>query len=449
MTTTTSSLGKKVFSNTVFAIADLILAKIGTTAVFVLLVRTLSSSDIAAVGIGMGYLVIVAYIDVSPIRVLLRDYPTVARDQVERDRLLTALFVFWVLQTCVILPISFGINVLVLKRLEVPGLTFLFFGMTIDFIALTFQDWLKLVFYTDFQQALATKIGFFFASARLACYGLLILSPSLANYTWILIFTALANCLLWGILFQRRFHYRPIFYREIPAVIWRSLAGYGLWDHLNRMAIDTLFTIDTVVLSWFGALREISNYTIALKFTSLLFLIPMQVHRSLQVMLSNLSDGKKQTVAVSTFLKINTIFSGAQMLVVLVAGGWLIHLLFGIDTDREVIEYTLIIAAGVTIMNLGWPLISVINNYCSLRDAFLRVFLPSLVAGLGIYIVTAMKWGAIGVAYGNIAIYSILVAGLVRFSMKRLPFEIEWRLITREEKKVLRGLLKELFRDRG
>src|SRR5690606_41948215 len=54
----------------------------------------------------------------------------------------------------------------------------LFFALTIDFMAISFQDWLKLVFYTDFQQTLATKISFLFSTLRLLSYGILLISTS-------------------------------------------------------------------------------------------------------------------------------------------------------------------------------------------------------------------------------------------------------------------------------
>ena len=155
------SFGRKVITNTTFALADLLLAKISTTVAFILLVRLLHQSDIALIGIGMGYIVLIAYLDIGPIRVLLRDYPKVSIDINKRDQLLSALFLFWVLQAVTMMLFCFGLHTFVFGKMKVEGLSFLFFGMTLDFIALTFQDWLKLIFYTDFKQSIATKISFF------------------------------------------------------------------------------------------------------------------------------------------------------------------------------------------------------------------------------------------------------------------------------------------------
>ena len=210
------------------------------------------------------------------------------------------------------------------------------------------------------------------------------------------------------------------------------------------MVIDTLFTIDTVVLSWFAfeQLQDISNYTIALKFTSLFFLIPMQLHRSLQIVLANYNEPTKQANSINAFIKVNFVVSFAQLLFVFVGGNWLIHVLFGEDIPMDVTNYTIIIALGVTLMNMSWPLMSIINNFCSLRQAFFWIFLPALAFGFSVYVWTAITWGAIGVAYGNIVIYTALALGLVIFTAKHYPFPLKLGIITEQE----RGVLHDIFR---
>src|SRR5690606_30056591 len=132
----------------------------------------------------------------------------------------------------------------------------LFFALTIDFMAISFQDWLKLVFYTDFQQTLATKISFLFSTLRLLSYGILLISTSLETYSWIVIVTAVAASVIWWQIFRRRFAYRFVWHRRSLSILSASLRSYGLWDHLNRTVKDILFTVDTVILSWFAAVRS-------------------------------------------------------------------------------------------------------------------------------------------------------------------------------------------------
>jgi hypothetical protein len=92
-------------------------------------------------------------------------------------------------------------------------------------------------------------------------------------------------------------------------------------------------------------------------------------------------------------------------------------------------------------MNFGWPLVSIINTFCSLRRAFLSTFLPAAVLGVLVYIAAGLLGGATGVAYANILVYSIVVAGLILFLRKSYRFPLELRLITSEEKSALRELI--------
>jgi O-antigen/teichoic acid export membrane protein len=309
-------------------------------------------------------------------------------------------------------------------------------------MALSFQDWLKLVFYTDFKQTLVTKISFFFSAGRLLCYGLLFFLPSLSTYAWILIVTSVLFSVVWWAIFRRRFDYHVVWGPRSLSILRSSLHSYGLWDHLNRTVIDTVFTIDTVVLSWFVAVGPISDYTIALRFTSLFFMIPMQLHLGLQVALSNYVDRSNQVAATNAFLKLGALISVLQLTFMLLFGEWLIHLLFGGDTSPAVTRYATIIAIGVTVMNVSLPLLSVINNFGSLRRVFTRVFLPLLVLGLGSYIAAARTYGAEGVAWANVVVYAVFAAALALFVARHHPFPVEWSPLTARE----RGLMRQILR---
>jgi O-antigen/teichoic acid export membrane protein len=435
-----AKLAQKIISNSGFGLLDQILYKAGTTVAFILLVRLLPPHSVIAVGVAMGYLVFIAYLEIGLTRILLRDYPQIKHSRQKRNEHFTSYLVFWCLQTGVMLLLCAGIILFVLYGLDVAGLAFLFLGMTIDFIALAFQEWIKSIFYVDLRQKVATKVGFVLTCVRLVSYGILFFSPSLDTFTWILIGNACGNCIVWGTALRRSFQFRLAFNRRIPSIIRQSLNDYALWDHLNRTAIDTLLIVDTVILSLFGLLEDIGNYAIALKVTSLLFLVPWQLSRSLQVTLANSPDDGRRRETINTFLKLNGIVSFAQLAFMMVAGSWLIQLLFGSGVNPDAVRFTIIIAVGVTVMNLGWPLVAIINNLCSLRQAFLRVYLPGLIAGGSIYISMTWGWGATGIAYGKILAYVIVVGGLITFVRRHRFWSLKMEPITLEERQLLREL---------
>jgi O-antigen/teichoic acid export membrane protein len=435
-----AKLGRRVVNNTTFAILDTIVTKAGTTAVFVALARLLPTEDLGTIGIAGGYIVLIAFLEVAPIRVLARDYPALARDQHRRDELLTALFAFWWLQALGMFIVWGVLSLTALRHVGGPAMTLVFLGVTMDFMALGFADWLKSIFYADFQQRFATKVTLAISVARLLCFGLLFLSPSLKAYGWLLIGTAVGSCTIWWLIFQRRFQYRPVVTPALPKLLRASLSEYGLWNYLGRMALNPLLLFDTVVLSWFSPLREIANYTIALRFNSLFFLVPQQLGRSLQLVLSYTPAREARADAINGFFKINALLSLAQFGVLALAGPRLMRLLFG-QIDHAAVVYAMIIGLAVGLMNFGWPLISVVNNLCSQRRAFLQLYLPSSVVGLAIYIIAAYWRGGLGVAYANIAVYGTFLAFLVRFVAREYPFTVHRALITPAEQHILRNLM--------
>lgn len=431
-----------MFTNTAFALFDRIAVKVETVAAFILLVRLLGDSDIAAIGVATGYLVVMAMLDVGPIRVLLRDYPSLARDRATRDEHLTALFSFWIVQGTAMLLVCVGLERLVLSRMELPGLGFLFFALTIDFMSISFQDWLKLVFYTDFQQTLATKLSFLFSIARLLSYGILLISPSLETYSWIVITTAILASLIWWQIFRRRFDFHFIWHRRSVSILGASLRSYGLWDHLNRTVKDILFTVDTVILSWFATVGPISDYSVALRFSNLFLMIPVQLHLGLQVALSNYQQKADREAAINAFLKVSALVSVLQLVAIFLIGDILIRLLFGADGGPAVTRYAEIISIGVAIMNVGLPLISVINNFGNLHRAFLRLFLPVLLASLAIYTFGAWRGSASGLAWSNVVVYAVFSGGLAWYVARNHPFAIEWNPLTSRERNLIRRIVR-------
>jgi O-antigen/teichoic acid export membrane protein len=435
-------LGRSVFTNTAFALLDRIAVKVETVAAFILLVRLLDATDVAAIGVASGYLVVMAMLDVGPIRVLLRDYPSLARDRATRDEHLTALFSFWIVQAAAMLLACFLLERLVLSRLQLPGLGFLFFALTVDFMAISFQDWLKLVFYTDFQQTLATKISILFSAARLLSYGILLFSTSLETYSWIVIVTAVVATAIWWQIFRRRFAYRFVWHRRSLSILLGSLRSYGIWDHLNRTVKDIVFTVDTVILSWFAAVVPISDYAVALRFSNLFLMIPVQLHLGLQVALSNYQQRIDRDAAINAFLKVAAVVSLLQLIGILLFGDALIRILFGAGGGPNVTRYAKIISIGIAFMNVGLPLISVINNFGNLRRAFFRLFLPVLIAALALYTAGAASGSALGLAWSNVAVYAIFSAGLGWYVARNHPFAIEWNPLTARERSLIRRIVR-------
>ncbi|MBL1276867.1 MAG: hypothetical protein COB30_012355 [Ectothiorhodospiraceae bacterium] len=441
---TKEGFGKKVFGNTFFSVLDILLFKVSTVLAFIILVRILPVDDIAILGIAGGYLVFIGYLDVAPIRVLLRDYPKISKQKKQRDHVLTAFFLFWLLQAALMLCLFLMLDYTVFSDLKLKGISFVFFALTMDFIALSLSGWLKTIFYIDFKQKKATKISFFLAIGRVSTYSYLIFYPTLDAYAELLIAFSIFSNVVWFSAFLAQFKYKPSIDKNTIKILKDSLHDYGLWDHFNRTVINTLFIIDVVIISYYATLSEVADYTIALKFTSLLAIMSMQLNRSLQVSLSNIDDESKRQESISLFFKINAAISIGQLIVIVSFGDLLLMLLFGPNLSSSVYEYSVIISVGVTLFNIAFPVLAIANNFCKIKQLFILVFLPSLISGLLGYYFLSIGWGVIGVCYGNIFCYLILASLLILYTKKKYHFSLNILSFNDNEKKIMRGFMKAL-----
>jgi O-antigen/teichoic acid export membrane protein len=435
-------LSRRIFSNTTFAIADQLVTKVGTTLAFVVLVRLLAPADIAALGIATSYMVVVAYLDVGLIRILLRDYAKMVHSRELRDRHITAYFSFWALQMGAIVVVTALMQVLVLDRLHIPGLALLFWALTADFMGTVLQDWIKTLFYADLRQGLVTGVGLGITLARLVALLLLLWFPTLAAYSWLLIGCAVFGSLVWVTLARVKFQFRLRSEGNVFALLRHALTDYGIWDHLNRMVIDTLFTIDMAILAIVNQRADIASYSIALRLTSLMMLVPRQLSASLQLALSQFRETEKRAEVAGTYLKANFVLMLAQLTVILVFARPIVVLLFGNDIDVErVTFFTRVLAVAVAVFSLGSPLTGIVNATGSVRRSFFAASLPALMLGLACYFTAGARWGAVGMAYSNLAAYAVLVLLLALVVGRYCPLPIRFTWISPRERQFLRGWL--------
>ena len=435
-------LSRRIFSNTTAAIADQLITKIGTTLAFVVLVRILPANDIATLGIATSYMVVVAYLDVGLIRILLRDYARLAESQELRDHHITAYFAFWGVQMAAIVAVTAVMQWLVLGPLGIPGLKLLFWALTVDFMATVLQDWIKTVFYADLRQKLVTIVGFMLTLVRLALLFLLLFEPTLSAYAWILIGFSVVNVLLWVTLARLKFHFHFRPEGRVFATLRHALGSYGIWDHFNRMVVDTLFMFDVAVLSLVNQRADIASYSIALRLTSLMMLVPRQLSASLQVALSQFREAGKRAEVAGTYLKATLVLTLVQLVGIIVLARPLVVFLFGKDIDVErVVFFTRILAVAVSVFALTSPLTGIVNATSNVRRSFLMASVPALVVGMTCYFIAGSRWGAVGMAYTNIAAYALLVVLLAWVVVRYSAFEFRFTWLSPREREFLRGLL--------
>jgi hypothetical protein len=116
-------------------------------------------------------------------------------------------------------------------------------------------------------------------------------------------------------------------------------------------------------------------------------------------------------------------------------------LLFGVDATEGAFTYAMIIVGAVTVFNLAYPLIGIINNFCTIRRAFLMVFLPGFVFGIVSYTIGGALYGALGMAWANVMAYAGLAVGLALFVSRFRPIAWSWKIVTPEELAMIKNLV--------
>jgi O-antigen/teichoic acid export membrane protein len=229
---------------------------------------------------------------------------------------------------------------------------------------------------------------------------------------------------------------------NVFALLRHALTDYGIWDHLNRMVIDTLFTIDMAILAFVSQRADIASYSIALRLTSLMMLVPRQLSASLQLALSQYREAEKRAEVTGTYLKANFLLMLAQLAVILVFARPIVVLLFGDGIDVEQVTFfTRILAVAVSVFALGSPLAGIVNATGSVRRSFFVASLPALVFGLACYFVAGARWGAVGMAYSNVAAYALLVLLMAVVVGRYCPLALRFTWISPRERQFLRGWL--------
>jgi O-antigen/teichoic acid export membrane protein len=268
------------------------------------------------------------------------------------------------------------------------------------------------------------------------------MTPSLDTYAYVLLAMAGISALTWIWLFQRQFRSRPRTSGRLLHIIWQSVSKFTLWDHVNRLCIDTLFGIDMAILALLGRMEDLASYSIALRLTSLMMLVPRQMMNGLQLVLSRHQAPRTRSLFAGSYLKVNLLLCLLQFAALVVLAPWLIRVLFGSGIDAgSVTRFSLVIGLAVTILGIGLPLMGVVGALGSVRDATVRVFIPSLALGILAYVVAGASAGAIGMAWANLFAYSLLSGGLILVVLGEQFVQPAQRWVSPIERRWLRQLM--------
>lgn len=431
------ALKRKLFALTSFSIIDIVLLKLLGGIIFILLTNLLPRAEIGIIGVVAGYLVLFRFISITPESILLRDYPKMKQ---AINQYLTSFFVFWVLKTVVIVGLGAVVSYLVFLQTGNVTLAFYLFGSVIVLMLGYFQGIIKETHYVSFLQKRVTTLNVIFICAQLGLSLVLFFIPQLLLYLIILLVINVASSVVWMTLLMRSLHFRFDTHQTFKHMK-HCIADFSLWQNLTGSITYLIYNIDTFILSFFVSLEVIGDYTIALTIANFFFVIPLVLQRSFTLGFSNISDPATVNRTLSLFIRYSLFVSVAQLVGYYLIGRWIV-MIFSSTSVELIYWLSFIIISGISILGVGRPLISLANTKTKIKKLFFLVFLPMGIMSIVIYTLFTLLWGITGTAWGNVVSYSLFLFLLVVYTRREVAFSLTFPLITEDEKRFLKRLVR-------
>jgi len=416
-----SPLRGRFSSSLRFGGAEQLAVRLFDMAVLLVLLRSLSMSEIALFGVVTGMFVLFQLFGLVPETIILRCFPDWERTGRSR-RALEALQWF-----------ALGRLLLLAGGASLAAMLLGTSGRALGYAAayaLAIQlnqlaELGRLVFRVKLKQRTIVIVDTVLRTLLLASMGVLLVSPHLATYLAIYASWAAASAAVWSGLLMRETgaRFRPK--GEHLGFLADSLKTFSVWQHLGGVATFTLYSIDPWIMSLLGVGQTtVGRYTVALKICGFFFLLPMFVQSMTTVLLVNVPDRGVWPRLLSRVLGTNALLALGQWLAFFVVGRPLVWLFGGGEAVDEIFQYALVINTGVLVLNLTRPIIGYLTAGADMREVFLKTYLPVCLAALVLYPAMISLWGAWGAALASLASYSLLavaLAALVRSHGLRLP----------------------------
>lgn len=386
-----------------YLLLDSFLSKLLSLIAFIILTHTVDSSSIGVIGVSLGYMVILNYFMVSPESNLLKMQPTSLK---KYNKQISSYLLFWVGKAIFFILASGIISCILYYGKKNILLSIFFFIFAFVNITNILNDLFTFLFLVRVRQKFICYTNALFSLITiLLIYELYITKQGLLLYGCILLGVSIIKAVYLFLTYKRLFRFSFDFQGSF-SLLRKNLLSYSLWIHFNNTLTIWLFYIDTAILSFFVALSTIGDYTIALKISFVFFQLPMIVGNVLTLWFQSVKKAKAGEY-IGSLMRMVALFCIVSILIFAIAGKYAINMLLNVQDLQFVYVITLILLIGVSFMNIGRPLISLINSKLNVKKYFLQVTIPTVVVSLIIYTAATKYFGAYGTAMSNIICYLI------------------------------------------
>lgn len=209
-------------------------------------------------------------------------------------------------------------------------------------------------------------------------------------------------------------------------LILHSLAGFSIWSHVSGVIIGWMQTMDLFFLGWFRfPAAEVGLYSVTVKLANFSLTVPYAVSNLFNVYLgrTSLPDHSSERKALIRFSAGLLVFSVAQaailygfapsILTLFSRGRW------DLAAQVRMVEWLrwILPACAIFSTSLFWS--GWLGIRTSFRRLIVRVYVPWMIAGLGIYSWAATHGGADALARANLSAMATLIFLLAISSFRR------------------------------
>lgn len=380
------------------------------------LAKYLNIEDVGLLGVATSFLIFAYYFDVGLSSIFLRDELKIK----QRNIRLSAFIIYSSLRVLTFSLVGlllglFGNNLNSEKILAVSVL--FLFSVGLSGMLMPANEFL----FSQYRQKLLTIIKSISRLLNVILLCSLIFFPNLFLYISITIISTLFELIaVYTFLLKSDFSFSGTF-SSWGKEIWSTFSSFGQWSHYVGISLFTIYWMDLYILQFFESLKIIGDYTLSLKIANYFYLFPSMLEKNLIVLFSRESNLIRRTKLVHYFAKLN--FTLCLVLTLCTFTGLYIFLkyILGLDGDRvsHLMGFIVPLCLGTFIRNLSRTYEALIITPKIWKPFLISVIIPTILISLTLMIMASVLFGAIGVAWSNVVIYTFFYFSTTSFVLKR------------------------------
>ena len=340
----------------------------------VIAIRTLSQHDYGVIGVALGLMAVIGFINLAPEDILWRDLPKLRHRVAEH---LSAYVWFWLVKFGVVAAVAAGFCLIYGRSHQswtVAGFTFV---IALLLQLLSSSTLAEVPLFAGLQQRSGAA---FVLGVRVMWLALLVPNfwlHSLAYY--VLALTVYAGTTA-TISFWLLRHQLGVTRRCPPAQAWRMVReaalDFTVWLHLVGRARVFMSRGDLAILGGLGVtLAALGGYTVAVNMAGFALIVPSVLENIAAVSFAHAPQ--RRTTMLRQFSAAAAALASLQFLGGLLCGRIALRLLHVTDVEG-VFKIFLVLLAGASVFTLASPALAYAMCFRRMRRVFSRVFLPAV-----------------------------------------------------------------------